>query len=205
MKKRITLLIISFILLISSLSATPEIWSGVSVSSGRNYFATGLKAELSDNPIYSGVNMINTIGPGLDIVVFPYSGLRIGLAGSADFSLTISRDGSGYFSRHYDHSTDLSIGIAYYQLFSNDTWGFFVDGRYFSRQYTLADSNGKNDKQETVNYYRPNESGFNASIGFLSRYKSSYFRMGFRSSMPTSFPQKDGWRLEIVTGGGICF
>ncbi|MGN0906112.1 MAG: hypothetical protein ACI4NM_03100 [Bullifex sp.] len=205
MKKRITLLIIFSILLISSLTATPEIWSGVSVSSGRNYFATGLKQELTENPIYSGVNMINTIGPGLDITVFPYSGVRIGLAGSADFSLTISRDGSGYFSRHYDHSTDLSIGIAYYQLFGNDTWGFFLDGRYFSRQYTLADSNGKNDKQEVVHYYKPNESGFNASIGFLAKYRSSYFRMGFRYSMPTSFAKKDGWGLELVTGGGICF
>lgn len=205
MKRKILCLFVFCVLLISTAGATPEIWSGVSVSSGRNYFPSGLKEEFATNPIYAGIKMINTLGPGLDVAVFPYSGFRLGLACSADLSITISRDGSGYFSRHFDHSTDLSIGLTYYQLFSNDTWGFFLDGRYFSRQYDFADSNEKNNKQEVVNYYSPTESGYQASVGFLAKHKNSYFKMGFRYSMPTSYEKNDGWGLEIITGGGICF
>ena len=205
MKRKILCLFVLCVLLISAAGATPEIWSGVSVSSGRNYFSSGLKEEFATNPIYAGIKMINTLGPGLDVTVFPYSGFRLGLTGSADFSITISRDGSGYFSRHFDHSNDLSIGLAYYQLFSSDTWGFFLDGRYFSRQYAFADSNEKNNKQEVVNYYSPTESGYQASIGFIAKHKNNYFKMGFRYSMPTSYEKNDGWGLEVVTGGGICF
>lgn len=205
MKRKILCLIVFCVSFSFSLSATPEIWSGISVSSGRNYFASGLQEAFGGNTEYKGKKRINNLGPGLDIAAFPDARIRLGLVGSASFLVTIGIDGNQYTSIHFDHSTDLSIGLAYYQLFSNDTWGFFLDGRYFSRQYAFADSNDKNNKQEVVNYYSPNESGYQASIGFLTKHKNSYFKMGFRYSMPTSYEKNDGWGLEVVTGGGICF
>ena len=205
MKRKVFCLFLFCVLLVSTVGATPEIWSGISVSSGRNYFASGLQEAFTGNKQYNGKKRINNLGPGLDIAAFPDSRFRLGLVGSVNFLVTIGMDGSGYFSRHFDHSNDLSIGLAYYQLFSNDTWGFFLDGRYFSRQYAFADSNEKNNKQEVVNYYSPTESGYQASIGFLAKHKNSYFKMGFRYSMPTSYEKNDGWGLDVVTGGGICF
>ena len=203
MKKIICLLLILFTLL--PLAAAPEVWGGISLTSGRNYFSSELKEALTVNPEYNGVKRINTIGPSADLALFPFSQFRIGAVGSAEIGITIGRDGGGYFSRHFDNSFEYSYGLAYYQLFSNDTWGFFADARFYKKTYSFATSNEKNDKHEVFEITKLEESGINASIGFLAKMKHSYFKMGFKYEMPRSYTKNDGWRLDIFAGGGFCF
>lgn len=203
MKKIISLLILLCVLL--PLSAAPEIWGGVSVSSGRNYFSSELKEALTVNPMYKDVKRINTLGPYADLALFPFSQFRVGVVGSAGLDLTVGKDGSGYFSRHFDNSFEYSYGLAYYQLFSNDTWGFFLDGRLYKKYFNYATNNGRNDKKEEFEITRLKENGFNASIGLLAKMKHSYFKMGFKFAMPRCYDKNDGWRLDIFAGGGFCF
>ena len=203
MKKIISLLILLCVLL--PLSAAPEIWGGVSVSSGRNYFSSELKEALTVNSMYKDVKRINTIGPYADLALFPFSQFRVGVVGSAGLDLTVGKDGSGYFSRHFDNSFEYSYGLAYYQLFSNDTWGFFLDGRLYKKYFNYATKNEKNDKKEEYEITRLEENGFNASIGLLAKMKHSYFKMGFKFAMPRCYDKNDGWRLDIFAGGGFCF
>ena len=203
MKKIICLLLILFTLL--PLAAAPEVWGGISLTSGRNYFSSELKDALTINPMYKNVERINTIGPSADLALFPFSQFRIGAVGSAEIDITIGKNGGGYFSRHFDNSFEYSYGLAYYQLFSNDTWGFFADARFYKKTYRFATNNGKNDKQEVFEITKLEESGINASIGFLAKMKHSYFKMGFKYEMPRSYTKNDGWRLDIFAGGGFCF
>ena len=203
MKKIICLLLLLCALL--PLSAAPEIWGGVSVSSGRNYFSSELKDSLTVNPMYSGKKMINTIGPYADLALFPFSQFRIGAVGSAGLDFTITTLNNKDFSRHFDNSFEYSYGLAYYQLFSNDTWGFFLDGRLYKKYYNFATNNGRNDKKEEFEITKLEESGFNASIGLLAKMKHSYFKMGFKFAMPRCYEKNDGWRLDIFAGGGFCF
>ncbi|MSU05556.1 hypothetical protein FYJ80_02005 [Spirochaetales bacterium NM-380-WT-3C1] len=208
MKKIICLLLILFTLL--PLVAAPEVWGGISLTSGRNYFSSELKEALTVNPMYNGVKRINTLGPSADIALFPFSQFRIGAVGSAEIGITIGKDiegkgFEGYISRHFDNSFEYSYGLAYYQLFSNDTWGFFADARFYKKTYSFATSNEKNDKHEVFEITKLEESGINASIGFLAKMKHSYFKMGFKYEMPRSYTKNDGWRLDIFAGGGFCF
>ena len=208
MKKIICLLLILFTLL--PLVAAPEVWGGISLTSGRNYFSSELKEALVVNQKYENVKRINTIGPSADLALFPFSQFRIGAVGSAEIGITIGQDiegkgFEGYFSRHFDNSFEYSYGLAYYQLFSNDTWGFFADARLYKKSYRFATSNGRNDKHEVFEITKLEESGINASIGFLAKMKHSYFKMGFKYEMPRSYTKSDGWRLDIFAGGGFCF
>ena len=203
MKQIICLLLILFTLL--PLVAAPEVWGGISLTSGRNYFSSELKEALTVNPIYNGIKRINTLGPSADLALFPFSQFRIGAVGSAEIGITIGRDGGGYFSRHFDNSFEYSYGLAYYQLFGNDTWGFFADARFYKKSYRFATSNGRTDKHEVFEITKLEESGINASIGLLAKMKHSYFKMGFKYEMPRSYTKNDGWRLDIFAGGGFCF
>lgn len=202
--KKILCLLLCMLTLVT-LSASAEFWGGLSISSGRNYFSSSLKKSLQVNPIYKDTYMVNTIGPYFDAVFFPSSKVRAGVVGSAGADFTISRNSVGYFSRHFDNSLDFSLGLAYYQLLSNDTWGFFIDSRYFSKIYNYATNNEKNNKLEQFEYTRCDESGVNTSIGFLAKLRNRYFKMGFKFALPLTSGFFDGWRLDIFAGGGVCF
>ena len=110
-----------------------------------------------------------------------------------------------YFDVAFFPSSKVRAGLAYYQLLNNDTWGFFIDSRYFSKKYNYATNNEKNNKLEQFEYTRCDESGVNTSIGFLAKLRNRYFKMGFKFALPLTSGFFDGWRLDIFAGGGVCF
>ncbi len=199
---------ICFILIIASLaalSAKPEIWTGIGLTSGRNYLSDGAVSAIAAAPDYRNAKYLNTLGPSFEIGIYPFSEVRLGLIGSVSSSFIIMMhraDGTTFGRRtNGDLVWNLNGGLSFVQLFG-DTWGFFADGLFTWKGYLAAKTNEKNsrDKAEFASF---DEMGFIADLGIAVKNNHSYFKFGFSYSMPVFSESRNGWSLDVFAGGGF--
>ena len=209
--KRFFLLLLIFICCISFLSASPEFWIGIGLTSGSDYVSEGLRtslkanSQLMENGLYMDGNLksLNLMGPFYEVAFFPYGPVKIGLYVSGSTSFTIGIDNGLYRSINWDFRQNARAGIAYNQFFGGDI-GFFVDCAFDYAWYNIAGDNQKNSKLP-VAYSLYEEMGIYTDTGFIVKNDSNYFKFGFAFRKPLQGKLADGWALDIFLGGGLYF
>ena len=203
MKKLIAVLLV--LISITSLSAKPELWSGIGLTSGRNYLFSDAITGIAGGKDYNNAKYLNTLGPSFEIAFYPFSQVRLGVIGSASSSFIINmhREDGSTFSRRTngDLVWNLNGGLSFIQLFG-DTWGFFFDGLFTWKGYRVATTNDKNSKDK-VEFVTFDEKGFIADLGIAVKNRHSYFKFGFAYSMPVFSESWNGWSLDVFAGGGF--
>ncbi len=197
------LLLLLLLVLVSSLSASPELWLGGAFIADRN----AVSSELSSSfPAMGGdITQIKSLGLDLDVVFFPSDVVRIGLIGGYNFLLPIGvteRGGSneGYITYDLDYRQDASIGLAYYQFFT-DKIGAFLTCSFEYSWYRTATEHIPNDSRP-MEYVRAEEYGILGEIGIMTRSDDMYFRLGFNGFYDLKH-RDAGYRLALFAGGGI--
>ena len=203
MKKLIAALLV--LLSLCSLYAKPELWSGIGLTSGRNYLSSGAISDIAGGYQYDNAKYLNTLGPSFEIAFYPFSEVRLGVIGSASSGFIINMhraDGSTLSRRtNGDLVWNLNGGLSFIQLFGN-SWGLFADGLFTWKGYRVATSNDKNSKKD-VEFATFEEIGFIADLGIAVKNRHSYFKFGFAYSMPAFSESRNGWSLDVFAGGGF--
>ena len=198
------LLLLLLLVLVSSLSASPELWLGGAFIADRN----AVSSELSSSfPAMGGdITQIKSLGLDLDVVFFPSDVVRIGLIGGYNFLLPIGvteRGGSneGYITYDFDYRQDLSIGLAYYQFFTEKI-GAFLTCNFEYSWYRTASEHIPNDSAP-MDYIKHNEYGILGELGVVTRSNNMYFRLGFRGYYDLYHRESAGYRFGLFAGGGL--
>ncbi len=207
--KKLIVLLISITAFSFALSARPEIWSAVGLTSGRNYLSSEAKEEIASGYQYQYKEgekyYLNALGPELEVAFYPYDKVRLGIIGSASANFIINctgRTGDFYRRRHGDMFWNINGGISYIQYMGS--WGFFADCLYSWRNYRVAETNPKNTK-DPVDFTVFSEHGVLADLGLVVKSHNSYFKFGFAYNMPLSYKSNNGWSLDIFAKGGVVF
>ncbi len=204
--KKLILFLIALCAFSLSLSAKPELYTGIGLTSGRNYLSSEAKELIASGYQYDGDNeYFNALGPIAEIAFYPTDRVRLGVVGSASANFFIGKKSSnnGFDrKRHGDMRWDLNGGLAYIQMLGS--WGLFADCMYSWRNYRVADSNPSNTK-ESVDFTTFSEQGILADLGIIVKNHHSFFKFGFAFNMPLSYKSNNGWSLDIFASGGLTF
>ena len=202
--RRILPIIISILLMAASLQAKPELWVGASFLADRN----NVSSQIEDRFPAMGekVDQIKSIGLDMDLVFFPFPQVRIGLIGGYNMMLPIGitapgGSNEGYITYDFDYRQDLSIGLAYYQFFS-DTLGAFLTGSFQYSFYRTAKEHIANDTAP-MEYIKTSDYGVIGELGVISRADYMYFRLGFSFFYDLLHKDDPGMRIGLVAGGGF--
>lgn len=186
------------------LSASPELWLGAAFMADRNYVSD----EISDSFPAMGdeIAQIRSLGLDLDAVFFPSDIVRIGLIGGYNILLPIGRtlvggDNEGYITYDFDYRQDLSIGLSYYQFFS-DKIGAYVNCSFMYSWYRTALEHIPNDS-EPMDYVKEQEYGILGEAGIVSKSGNMYFRLGVSGFYDLRHRLDHGFRLSLTAGGGF--
>ncbi len=202
--KKLILFLIALCTFSISLSAKPEIYTGIGLTSGRNYLSSEAKELIASGYQYDGdYKYFTALGPIAEVAFYPTDKLRLGIVGSASTNFFIGKsDGSFDRRRHGDMRWDLNGGVAFIQLLGS--WGLFTDVMYSWRNYRVADSNPSNTK-ESVDFTTFSEHGILADLGIIVKNHHSFFKFGFAFNMPLSYKSNNGWSLDIFASGGLTY
>ena len=201
MRKAALSAIVIFLMLMP-LSARQEFWIGGDVLYDLNIPTAEVKDSLEST--YGRVEMINSVGLGLDMMYFPSDKVRIGpfLDLNIIFPVGVSFDGSteAFISYESDYRLDSSLGLAYYQLIG-PRFGFFIDVGMEYSYYRASTTNNPNSPGP-VDYRRFGEWNAIGNLGIIAVRKNSYFRFyaGFSYSLFQSTP---GFKAIVGGGGGV--
>ena len=200
MRKLAVLLIIS--LLSFPLLSKQEVWLGADILYDLNIPTSEVKDSLEST--YGRVEMINSVGLGLDVMYFPFSMVRIGPFLTLDmiFPVGVSFAGSteAFISYESDYRLDTSLGLAYYQLIG-PRFGFFIDAGIEYGYYRASTTNDPNSPGP-VDYRRFGEWNAIADLGIIAIRKNSYFRF-YAGFAYTLFQSTPGFKIVIGGGGGF--
>ena len=194
--------IIMLLLLSFSAYAAQEFWLGADILYDLNIPTSEVRDNLEST--YGRVEVINSVGLGIDAIYFPFSQVRIGPFLTLDmiFPVGISFDGTteAFISYESDYRLDTSFGIAYYQLIG-PRFGFFADAGMEYGYYRASTTNDPNSPGP-VDYRRFGEWSVMGDLGIIAVRKNSYFRFyaGFSYSL---FQSSHGMKIVIGGGGGF--
>ena len=197
------LLVMILLLSVSVISASPEFWIGGSFIADRNMVSSELSSSFP--AMGEDISQIRSLGVSVDMAFFPWNEVRVGLVLSSLTQLPIGiteRGGSneGYITYDLDYRQDASIGLAYYQFFT-DKIGAFLTCSFEYSWYRTATEHIPNDSRP-MEYVRAEEYGILGEIGIMTRSDDMYFRLGFNGFYDLKH-RDAGYRLALFAGGGI--
>lgn len=211
-RRRILFALIVMVLAVSSLAAAPRFFAGVSFNYDVNYLAPSLLdkfTSVSDSSVYNGgdIEGLQAVGPKLDFVVFPFSGIPLGFgintATMFNIGYMTGGEAKGYFSRKIDLRQDIGGGVYYQQAF-NSTWGLFIDCGLQYSWYRISTSNDANSK-EPVSYIRFTDWGLLADLGVYLEHNGAFFKVGGNFYYDLGNTETFAFRYGMTVGGGIAF
>lgn len=202
--KKLILFFIALSAFSISLSAKPEIYTGIGLTSGSNILSSEAKELIATGYQYNGdYKYLTALGPIGEVAFYPFDGIRLGLVGSASANFFIGKE-KGDFDRrrHGDMRWDLNGGLSYIQMLGS--WGLFTDCMYSWRNYRVAEDNASNTKKE-ISFTTFSEYGILADLGIIVKNHHSFFKFGFAFNMPLSYKSNNGWSLDIFASGGLTY
>ena len=202
MRKIIALILIGLSMM--GAVASPELWFGVSFLADRNNVSK--ETETLFPAMGEKISEIKSIGLDFDLVFFPSDIVRIGLIGGYNILIPIGITASGgsnegYITYDFDYRQDLSIGLAYYQFFTEKI-GAFLTCNFEYSWYRTASEHIPNDSAP-MNYIKHNEYGILGELGVVTRSNNMYFRLGFRGYYDLYHRESAGYRFGLFAGGGL--
>ena len=204
MRKLLAILVMLSALVPLCAAADTRTFFGISFNYDMNMLSPGLQEELKGLSSFSGdVTGFHTVGPRIELVLFPFERIPLGLGVTSVTGLTVgymsTKGGDGYFSRNLDFRQDLGANLSYQQSYGN--WGLFISGGLACSWYRIATSNVPNSRDE-VDYVRLFEWGVGADLGVYLENHASFFKVG--ASFFYNLSQMDGGlRFGLMAGGGF--
>lgn len=208
MRKLLATLIMLSTLVPLCTAADTRTFFGISFNYDMNMLSPELQEELDGIAgAFNGedVTGFHTVGPRIELVLFPFDKVPLGLGVTSVTGLTVgymsAGGGDGYFSRNFDFRQDLGANLSYQQSYGN--WGLFLSGGLSCSWYRIATSNEANSRGE-VEYVRLFEWGVCADLGVYLENHTSFFKVG--TSFFYNLSQMDGGlRFGLMAGGGFLF
>ena len=176
MKRKFITLFLILLLLNSTVFASVEFWVGSGLFAHTDIIPPENKNYYQN--IDTEIEKVIMIGPSIDLTLFPYYEIPIGLKFSNIFLFPIGYD-SGYYyqSMQGDMKIRTIISIDYAQMYTSQFglfagFGFEYDTFRFSKT-NIANTTIKPD------YYRFDNYGITGELGLLTTIEKGYFKFGF--------------------------
>lgn len=205
-KRRTALiLILSFIALFTA-AAKSEVWVGADFSYDVNYLSAYSRPYYQGENTYgdvSSLSNIKSIGPSLDMIIFPSEKVRVGIIASASSFFTVGYNSTSYKSYNFDNKLDFNLGLAYNQMFSKSL-GMYTNIKMNTSLNQIATTN-KNNSRDDVTYNRYFDFGAGIDIGLLAKKKNSFFKLGASYVHSFKAPLAEGFSIQMSIGGGFIF
>lgn len=187
MKKKTIFFIIILIAITSTLSAKFETWIGSGLISHVDTVANENKKYYTTmNPDPYSINTVNMVGPSVDIAIYPFSPIRLGLKAATQFVFPVGYNkAQGFRSYHADYKNRNMLSLDYALVISEQV-GFFFGLGYEYDFYRIAKTNTKNTIVPPE-YYRFNNHGLFGEIGLLTTIEHGYFKFGANISYSVQY------------------
>ncbi len=198
------LLVVFFLILSFPLAASPELWLGGAFMADRNYVSGEISSSFP--AMGESIEEIRSLGLDLDLAVFPSDSIRIGFIGGYNILLPIGctpegGENEGYITYDFDYRQEVSLGIAYYQFFT-ERIGAYLNCSFEYSWYRTALEHIANDS-EPMDYVEENEYGILGELGIVSRSGDMYFRLGVSGFYDLKHMKEPGFRFSLSVGGGF--
>lgn len=197
-------LFLFFLVSLSSLAASPELWVGAAFTADRNMVSEEIDSSFP--AMGKSISVIRSLGLDLDLTFFPFEEVRIGLTAGYNVLLPIGiteTGGSniGYITYDIDTRQDASAGLAYYQFFTPVLGAYLICSFQYS-WYRTATAHIPNDSAP-MEFMIEEEYGIAADLGILTRSNNMFFRLGLSGFYDLKHKTDPGLRFALVAGGGM--
>ena len=225
MKKRILILSLFVLILLSPLFSRPQFFFGGGVEWGKLYMDESEMTILKGNTRYSNPKdgaYISHFVPTLEATFIPVADIGVGITCSFGYggvlgynngSKLYSSSDNGY-SIFTDSIVDASIGVRYMTVMAKEKYLSFTSyAQYNYRGYFLSRgpiNNGYISKDNGV-VDNINQHSISLGIGLMERYDAYYFKIDLSAQKPLSFSSfldsfnSSGWRMSMSATFGVVF
>lgn len=226
MKKRILILLITILFVLSPIFARPQFFFGGGVEWGKLYPGENEKEILSHN---KGFNVseegayISHFVPSIEATYIPVADIGLGLTASIGYggilgfnngSDSITATTTGLLSFLNDSLLDASCGIRYMTVMAKDRYlSFNAYALYNYSRYKLIKGNAGTEygKRGESEYSAFSQHSISLGVGLMERYDAYYFKLDLSAKKPLDFSNgfdslsSSGWRVSMSATFGVVF
>ena len=226
MKKRILILLITILFVLSPIFARPQFFFGGGVEWGKLYPGENEKEVLSHNDrfnVSADGAYISHFVPSIETTFIPVADIGLGLTGSFGYGSvlgynngndSITATSNGFLGFLNDSVLDASIGIRYMTVMAKERYvSFNAYALYNYSRYKLLKGNvsleyGKRGESE---YSAFSQHSISLGVVLMERYDAYYFKLDLSAKKPLDFSNgfdslsSSGWRVSMSATFGVVF
>ena len=209
MKKRLLILSLFVLILLSPLFSRPQFFFGGGVEWGKLYMGESEKAAFSDNDRYSDPKdgaYISHFVPTLEATFIPVADIGVGITCSFGYGGVLGYNNGSklYSSSDYGYSifTDSIVDASFTSYAQYNYRGYFLSKGPVNNGYISKDKGGVSNI---------NQHSISLGIGLMERYDAYYFKIDLSAQKPLSFSSfldsfnSSGWRMSMSATFGVVF